>query len=322
MDASRCRQDGTHDDTGEFAHVQIVGRVTELSGNNTAALKLYHAGAEVSFPVTVDKVAGSCVIPASSVETMELRCVLTDSLMSGQHTMVLSTGYATADLLAGGRGIAFGTTATREGFECAMPAYFTGGIHGAAPDGFGIGSDGTERITVLDDYNEAVKTGFYRGSGVNTRNSPTVEMDSGLLSVEVGVGYIHQLLRRDGFTAERWYTPGSGWEQWVWVNPPMQPGLSYRTNRFFLGMPVYTMLVDFGNLPNQGVTTVPLGNMGFVCGIRGIVYRTGRYSPVCMGYDGNLGAYFYAGNASLSCRTMADLSAYKAYVVLEYTDEL
>ena len=64
--------------------------------------------------------------------------------------MVLSTGYATLDLLSGGKGISFGKAATREGFDCAMKAYFSGGLYGIAADGTVDSKSLFERVAALE----------------------------------------------------------------------------------------------------------------------------------------------------------------------------
>ena len=316
LEASRCDADGTHNDTGEFAAVTLTGYTDPLEGNNQAVLHL--AAGETNLEVTPD--LGSFqvkqVIPADSNATLLIRAVLTDALLSAGREMVLSTGYATLDLLAGGKGIAFGTTATREGFECAMPAFFTGGVEGVAPGGFGLGSDGTGDITLVSNLNEAVKTGFYACGESDVRFLPGVELEGGCLAVEAANGWVFQQLRKDGLCAQRFYHPDSLWQSWEWVNPPMTPGLEYRTTRRWLGKPVYVRLVDFGALPNAGTRAVDGGTMGFVCCIRGVVYGNGSYDPVGSGPE----AQFYASGNQVCCRTTADLTACWAYVVLEYTD--
>lgn len=38
------------------------------------------------------------------------------------------------------------------------------------------------------------------------------------------------------------------WEEWEWIDPPMTPGVEYRTTETWYGSPVYTVLVETGGL--------------------------------------------------------------------------
>ena len=46
----------------------------------------------------------------------------------------------------------------------------------------------------------------------------------------------------------------SQWYDWEWENPPMIPGVEYRTTERYDGKPVYTALVNCGNLPLSGMS--------------------------------------------------------------------
>ena len=75
------------------------------------------------------------IVEAPSVSTLALSATLSDALLTATDNMILSVGYATMDFLKGGKGIAFGATATRDGFTCAMPTYFSGEMYRIAEDG-------------------------------------------------------------------------------------------------------------------------------------------------------------------------------------------
>lgn len=125
LNASRCRSDGTLDDTGEFALVSLSGSIAPLADQNQAVLTTSF-GEEVAVGGDFSE---SFLISAPSEQTLSITACLSDKLATAERSMVLSVGYATLDLLRGGRGIAFGTTATAPGFACAMPARFTGGLY-------------------------------------------------------------------------------------------------------------------------------------------------------------------------------------------------
>jgi len=119
LSASRCTQEGSSDDTGSFAQVTVSGAVADLAGN-TAALTLEYGLESEEIQLSPGSVTHQTVIPADPDSTLTVTATLTDQFLSVQRSMVLSTGYATMDFLRGGRGIAFGTAATKEGFTCAM----------------------------------------------------------------------------------------------------------------------------------------------------------------------------------------------------------
>lgn len=122
LSGSRCDEDGTPNDMGEFA--RLTAQATVFIGPATLEL----AGQ------TVEGDSLSCIVPAPSVTSPRFTATVTDGAGgTAAAEFRLSIGYATLDFLAGGKGIAFGTTATEEGFVCAMPAKFLGGVEGIFP---------------------------------------------------------------------------------------------------------------------------------------------------------------------------------------------
>lgn len=47
-----------------------------------------------------------------------------------------------------------------------------------------------------------------------------------------------------------------GWNEWEWVNPPMDTGMGYKTTERWSGYPVYVKLIDMGALPNNSTKEV------------------------------------------------------------------
>lgn len=131
VSASRCDEDGTPNEIGEYASVTLATDVFPVSYLNEASVLLTYGETETLVSISVGThESRTIVIPAPSVSSVRISATVSDRLMSSDpSTMVLSVGYATMDFLAGGRGIAFGATATEEGFTCAMPARFTGGVN-------------------------------------------------------------------------------------------------------------------------------------------------------------------------------------------------
>lgn len=110
LTALRCDADGTENDMGEFARLTANAQRTPLDLPCTLSVGGQSA-ADTALTV---------IVPAASVSAHTFAATFTDSVMTVSAQVKIPIGYATVDFLAGGRGIAFGTTATAEGFTCAM----------------------------------------------------------------------------------------------------------------------------------------------------------------------------------------------------------
>lgn len=127
LNASRCTEDGTADDMGEYARITVTGFVYPLNERNSGTLTLTYGSNVIEQGVAAGEVSFETIVEAPSISTMSISAVITDLLKSGpRQSMTLSIGFATIDFLAGGRGIAFGTTAKKEGFDCYMDTDFGG----------------------------------------------------------------------------------------------------------------------------------------------------------------------------------------------------
>ena len=126
---------------------------------------------------------------------------------------------------------------------------------GAAPAGFGLGSEYTSYIA---DFNACIKNGWYRAYS-NSLNYPSI----GGLGARYGALLV---LTRDStiyhvyyvalysvmYTIERYSNDGgTTWSEWEFVNPPMELGVEYRTTERYLGKPVYVKAVDCGAMANN-----------------------------------------------------------------------
>lgn len=150
LSASRYADDGTADDTGGNAKITVSGYVTQVNDSNYAVLDLNWGTGSERVEFAPGNIFYQKTVEANIDATMPISAVLYDRLAQTSRAMVLSTGYATMDLLAGGEGVSFGKAATMKGFDCAMNAYFRNGL-------FEIHSDGTidskslfERVAALE----------------------------------------------------------------------------------------------------------------------------------------------------------------------------
>lgn len=150
LSASRCTADGTADDTGDHAVITVSGFVTEINESNAASVTLVYGGESVTQDFPSGEVLFQKTVYADPDATMTITAALSDKLVSSSRTMVLSTGYATLDLLAGGKGISFGKAATMEGFDCAMDAYFRNGLYEIHSDGTVDSRSLFDRVAALE----------------------------------------------------------------------------------------------------------------------------------------------------------------------------
>ena len=134
--------------------------------------------------------------------------------------------------------------------------------NGKAPGGYGLGTGAVP----IDDYNNAVNNGWYRGganypSKISYANYGMVRVDS--------VGQIKFQTFYAGETGNAMISPfmairksgdyGATWSEWEYVNPPMLLGVEYRTTERYLGKPVYVKVVDFGAGANNTEKSVEHG---------------------------------------------------------------
>ena len=150
LSASRCTGDGTADEQGTYAKITVTGYVTQVNNNNSSTLSIDWSTGSESVDAGVGNVYWQKIVEADINSTKNISAVLQDKLDKATRDMVLSTGYATLDFLAGGRGISFGKAATQEGFDCAMRAYFRGGAYAIHENGSIDSTSIFDRVAALE----------------------------------------------------------------------------------------------------------------------------------------------------------------------------
>ena len=155
LSASRYDDDGNPDDTGGWAKITVGCAVTPLEGRNSGTLQLQWGDQGEQVEVGTGEVVYQKTVKAGVNETLPITAVLTDRLVSSSRSMVLSTGYVTLDLLAGGRGISLGRVADREGFDCGMEACFRKGIFQIHADGTVDSKSLFDRVAALEARQES-----------------------------------------------------------------------------------------------------------------------------------------------------------------------
>ena len=179
LTASRCLADGTPDDEGEFAKVTLAAEIAPVGNLNDKAYKVSKktvtseiwTETDISGDYTLSTV--TILSDISGDNSWDIKFTVQDYFNSGDtisKTMQLSTGFSLVDYLNGGKGLAFGRAAEREGFENNLKTWFTGGIETVAlPTG-----DGSLA------YWQTVPGGFYHAALGSVTGQPR---PSGLIHV-------------------------------------------------------------------------------------------------------------------------------------------
>ena len=133
---------------------------------------------------------------------------------------------------------------------------------GAAPAGYGLGTTAKE-LTKSDDLNNIWQNGNYWWNWSTPVNAPIFDYDT-----QGAYGYMRVDSRDDGSytqTIRSFHAPNIGLtiirtktgdtiiEEWF--NPPMVPGVEYRTTERWNGKAVYTCLVNCGRAAGDGMTS-------------------------------------------------------------------
>ena len=161
LKASRCDADGTPNDEGECAKVTIGAAVSAVNNLNdkiftiskktvTSEIWTNQDIASASYTIETDVI----ISDISGNNAWDIKFTVTDYFSTDDKvskTMQLSTAFSLIDYFNGGKGLAFGKVAEKEGFENNLKTWFTGGIETIAlPPGDG---------TLL--YWQDVPGGFY-----------------------------------------------------------------------------------------------------------------------------------------------------------------
>ena len=125
LSAYRCNSSGTADPEGAYMKIVVTSTISNLNGKNSATYKVVHPGGTFTGSGTSFT---SSVLTCDVSSTHNIEVIITDKLSHTNKTAVIPIAYTLLDYYETGKGIAFGKVGTRDGFDCAMPAYFTGGV--------------------------------------------------------------------------------------------------------------------------------------------------------------------------------------------------
>jgi hypothetical protein len=129
LNAYRCDEDGTRNDEGEFIIIDLHADIASLNNKNTASYVINYSGGAFG-EITGDGVSyTSDPIACDVSQPCSLEVVVHDAIFKGEATAAVPIAFTLMEFFNTGRGVAFGKVATRDGLDCAMPAYFTGGVY-------------------------------------------------------------------------------------------------------------------------------------------------------------------------------------------------
>jgi len=177
LKASRCEADGTLNDEGEYAKVTIGATISAVSYLNdktftiskkTVTTEIWTDEDVPSVPYEIE--TDVIISGISGNNAWDIKFTVADYFSSASKTMQLSTAFSLIDYFNGGKGLAFGKVAEKEGFENDLQTWFTGGIEAIAlPTGDG---------TIL--YWQDVPGGYYHAVLGSVAGQPS---PSGLVQV-------------------------------------------------------------------------------------------------------------------------------------------
>lgn len=121
VSAYRCNSSGTADPEGAYMKIVVNSTISSLNGKNSATYKIMHSGGTITGNGT-SYTSGALTCDVSTTHNIEV--TVTDKLSSTTKAAVIPIAYTLIDYYETGKGIAFGKVGTREGFDCAMDAYF------------------------------------------------------------------------------------------------------------------------------------------------------------------------------------------------------
>lgn len=324
--AYRSDSDGTANESGTCIAVKCTAAYASVGGRNSVSLFVRTRATGGSWGNYVPMSNGSqTVLSGFSAQRSYDVEILAQDALGEKKTVVYTvpTEAITFMLTDGGEGAAFGKHHEHSGLDMGWDIHMNGNrVTGLpepandtdavplgfanesfAPNGYGLG-DGSAFVS---DCNGVSMNGWYYGSP-DTANSPCnyfvmlqfYRTTSGKAQLAFDLG-------SSGSMFYRAMVSGT-WDEWGWVNPPMEFNTPYRTTERFLGKPVYTMLLDFGESANQKAIGINLRKDSYM------IIRSAAT------FDGEPLPYHYIDNSTDSwVRIYSGSTSYNAMLHTPYT---
>lgn len=128
--AYRCNSSGTADSEGAYMKLGFSATISSLNSKNSATYTIsYKGGSGAATTLTGSGTSYTSAVLACDVsQVWTVDVTVNDKLSSTTKAAVIPIAFTLMDFYNTGKGVAFGKVATRDGFDCAMAANFSGGI--------------------------------------------------------------------------------------------------------------------------------------------------------------------------------------------------
>lgn len=124
--AYRCNSSGEEDDEGAYMRVGFDATFTSLNGKNNISYTINYGDTPIEGSGT-SYLSDPIECDVSRVWSVEVK--VADLINTTTKAAVIPIAFTLMDFHNTGMGVSFGKVATREGFDCAMPAYFGGEVY-------------------------------------------------------------------------------------------------------------------------------------------------------------------------------------------------
>ena len=126
--AYRCNSSGTTDPEGAYMRFGFSATISSLNSKNSATYSIkYKADSGAATTLTGSGLSyTSAVLACDVAKIWTIEVIVSDKLSSTTKAAVIPIAFTLMDFYSTGKGIAFGKVGTRDGFDCAMAAYFSG----------------------------------------------------------------------------------------------------------------------------------------------------------------------------------------------------
>ena len=124
--AYRCNSSGEADLEGSYMRIGFNATIASLNNKNTATYSISYTGGSAITGTGTSYLSGAIACDVSRVVSVEV--TVTDKLDKATKSAVIPIAFTLMDFYNTGMGVALGKVATRNGFDCAMDAYFTGKV--------------------------------------------------------------------------------------------------------------------------------------------------------------------------------------------------
>lgn len=330
VNAYRCNSSGTADQEGAYMKIEVTSTISDLNGKNSATYKVEYSGGTLTGNGT-SFTSSPLACDVSSVQNIEV--TVADKLSSTTKAAVIPIAYTLLDFYETGLGLALGKVATRDGFDCAMNAYF--GNKRIQEVGSPYADTDAATPAYLKD-NGLLKAKWVEWADINStknpgwyRSQPSSATSLGGISWSAAVWFrvdaydgnalcqTFYLASADGYIVRRQCNGGT-WGAFECFNPPMFPNVEYRTTERHRGKPVYVLMKDLGALPNAGSKTVE----NLATQVDTVVDALLTTASTSATYVNDGAVSWYVGSYGWPyciMKTTTDMSAYTATIRLKYT---